>query len=1077
MQSPFRTDSSYVALALDALSSARTSAAAGNLLTGARAFSIDAWIRFNGLPAETVVIGQDGVFAFGSQGPAVYFQFGTQSVILSDLAQAQLQDDSWHYICITFDGAMVRLYIDGRFNTGQNAMAQLPAGTLPVVFGQGLQGLVRRIRIYNVPLSAQAVLDNMYGPPTSGTLAADFDFSVNPAVDRGPFAYPISLQGSALAFKVSPAASLGTVGFIRPMGEKAVNPGGGQTDPYTVQTWVYVAARLNPVQAIFVNSDLMLDTGIALLLQYDATVSAYRVVSQRGSDSDSGQSLTSSGTIPVGVWANVATTFDGVTLSIYLNGVLDRTRVCAPIPLYSQFSDLVIGAAIAQGVASGATTLQGYVREVDVWSVALSAASIVTNMAVPPDLESVSLEAAYVFSNSPARNQVNGHPIGLAEGAVLSGQLGPAPVSAGVPMAVEEAPPPPMGLDPDLMAELRAGLDFSDLVERHAADFDAAMDADIVAFADPRDQILIASAWREARRKLALEPTSLPFLVTEHRIAGDRLIVVHRPAGSYVAYRADEAALDDCTMWKIRLVFTLIGGAIDALTGVGSTLTDKAIVQLGRLLTLPRVAAQMAAGVRLTAAGVFAVLGAAYTAGLLRPLIVALIDVGFWTLIRIIANLLLTASGVGSVRVIASLTATAATFISVYLQKPASCDPLPVVNMASLAFDYSPTSAAGDALTIRRNYGNDVAVPEWVPGRRNAVDAPCAYAISSVSGATPSVQVVLNIADVTTHSVRIQATGGGILGAVDPVSVTFTGTTATLTLPLSHHTLAAGGVQRTDVAWTWQYQVDGGAWMTMAVTQHRVYVVLSPPNAPWQQGALRTNQQLPWTDVLDFTCEWAKGATTPGQVLTMVTTRVNSGIGLSYDMTSGASFYTAQSAGVSRFLCGLFLDYLRTGGGNGRTVNCTDCATIVTNFANIAGVDVFASIMLNTANPSTGFACNPILAVGQTTWAAPFPPGNSFSYHEVTWSGTGSYPDAIYDACLQYDTGPNPWGTGPHTAGLPTNVVFSTLGAALPQLPLPTPFTANSYREGLAANSVPGIGRCLPFGPNPGSNAGRRPVI
>jgi hypothetical protein len=1067
-----RTDRSYVALALDALSSAQTSAAAGGRFTASTPVSVDAWIRFNGLPANTMAISQAGVFAFGSQGPAVYFQFNGLPIVLSDPTQAQIHDDTWHYVCATFDGGMVRLYIDGQFNTGQSCMGLIAANANPVVIGQGVQGLVRRVRIYNTALNAATVLANMYGTPTAGTLAADFDCRVNPPVDLGPSAYPISLQANAAMIKVSPAVSLGTVGFIRPMGEKNINPGGAHVDPYTVQTWVYASSAVNPVQALFVNSDITLDTGMALLLQYDSTVSAFRVVSQRGSNTAANQTLTSLGTVAVGTWTNVATTFDGAALSLYINGVLDSTKACPPITVYSQFSDLLIGAAIAQGIPSGATTLQGYIREVDVWSVALSAADVATYMATPPDINVAGLSAAYTFTNSPARNLVNGHPIGLAEGAVLSGQLGPAPISQS--RALEDAPLPEMGLDPERMAAIRAGLNFADLHQRHRMDFDDAMASDIAAFDDAKDKALIESAWTEARRKLAEEPTALPFLVTEHKIDGERLIIVHRPSGSYVAYRAAAGDIDDCTMWKVRLVFTAVGGIIDAITGVGSTLGDKAIVMIGRVLTIPRVATQMASGAKMTAAGIFVMLSATYTMGLLRPLILVLIDVGFWTLVRVVANLLAVAAGFGTARIFASLAATVVTFIKVYLEKPASCDPLPVVSLTSIAFDYDPTRAAIQALTIRRNFGNDVPVPEWVPGKTAAKDAPCAYAIASLTG-TPTIRVVLGIPATTTHAVKIQATGGGILGAIDPIAVSFTGTSATVTLSLSHHSLTGGGVQRADVTWTWQYQVDGGAWANMATTNHRVYVILTVPTQPWQQGALRSNQQLPWADVLDYACVWAKGATTVDGALSLVTPKVNSGINLIYDTVSGVSYYTASTAGTTYFLCGLFVDFLTTGKGNGRIVACSDCATIVTSFANILGANIFTSVMLNAANPSTGFACNQILAIGTSAWAVPF--GTGFSYHEVAWTGTATYPDVLYDACLQYDTGTTPWGTGPHTAGLPVKVPFSTLGAISgPFVPLQPPFTATSYRERLAANTSTGIPRCVPVGQGPHTNSGRRPV-
>lgn len=1072
-QSTVLPSSSYVAMALDALSFAKTSSAAGNPFNATSPVSVDAWIRFSGLAANTVAIGQDGVFSFGNQGPLVYFQFNGLPQILSDPAQPTLQDDHWHYICLTFDGSMLRLYIDGQFNTGQSCMGSVAPSSNPVNIGQNLQGLVKRVRIYNTTISAEAVLNYMYGAPDPSLLTADFDFSVNPPVDRGPSAYPIALQNSAFMSRVSPAVSMGTTGFVRPMGDKDINPGGAQIDPYAVQAWIYVTSSLNPTQAIFVNSDLMLDTGIALYLQYDSTISAFRLVSQRGSGGDSGQMLTSSGKISVGTWTNVATTFDGATLSLYINGAPDSSKSCPPIPLYRQQSDLLIGAAINQGVPTGSTTLQGFIREVDVWSRALSAAEIATYTNASPDVSAPGIAAAYVFTNSPARNQVNGHPIGLAEGAVLAGQLEAAPLSTAPEIDCDVAAMPEPGLDAETLAAIRKSLDFKQLLSENAAAFDAAMSSDIAAFTDPKDKALLEAAWKEARRKLLKAPTSMPFLTTRHVIGSERMIIVHRPHGSYVAYRAAADATDDCTLWKINLVFIVVAGALDAFTGVGARLGDAAIAYIGRILANPAIAAQLARGNGMNAITIFAILSLIYTFGLLRPLIVLLLDVGFWTLIRVVANLILVAAGVGAARVVASLVATAATFVVAYLAKPSSCNPLPIVDLASLAFDYDPTGEAVDALTIRRNFSVSISSPEWTKGTTGAAAARCAYAISAIAGKTPTIQATFTISAATTQTVEIQATGGGILGAIDPTAINFSGGgPVTQTLSLTHQTLAGGGVQRQDVSWVWQYRVAGGSWTTITTTNHRVYVLMCVPRLPWQQGANRLNLQLPWTDVLDYACQWAAGATSQDTAMSLITTKVNQGIGLQYDVVNGASKYTDNVPSQS-FLCTQFLAYLSTGGGNGKVVNCTDCATLVTSFANILGCNVFASTMADEMPPKNGFACNQILAIGYTTWKPPFQ-GN-FSYHEVAWTDAGSYTDPLYDACLQYDSGPNPWETSGHTAALPVKAPFTTLGTT-PSLPVPTPFTPSSYRERLCANTTAGIGSCRPLGQWIWASSGRRPA-
>lgn len=1064
-------DDSYNSMTLDALSWAQTSAKAVGLFTALVQVSVDAWVRFSGLPAETIVLGQNDVFSFGSRAGSVYFQFAGLPVVLSDSTQSQLHDEQWHYICATFDGSTIRLYIDGYFNTGQSCTGQVAVSTNPVLIGKGVQGLVKRVRIYNVVLDSKAVLNNMFNTPATDTVVADFDFSVNPPIDRGPSSYPLSLQNNASMVRISPAVSLGNNGFVRPLGDTSINPGGEQVDPYSVQAWIYISSDVNPVQAVFVNSDLMLDTGMALYVRYDSTKSAFYLVSQRGSDSDTGQSLTSSATIPKNVWTNVATTFDGTILSLYINGKPDGSMNCKPIPLYNPVGDLLIGATIEEGEPLGTATLQGYISEVDVWSRTLSADEIADFMATPPDVLSTGLKGAYVFTNSPARNQVNGHPVALAEGAVIFGQVGSAPVSADRNYD-DCVKTPDMGLDPDVMAKIRAELDFREYYENNRDAFDEAEARDVAAFDDSSDKEMIRKAWADVRDKLVNDPTSLPFLVTHHKIDGEHLLIVHRPAGSYVAYRTAEGNFDDCTMWKINLVFIVIAGALDALTGVGAKLTNKGIKYISKILDKPGINTLLSKGGKISASIIFSILALLCTKGMLKQLILLVIDVGFWTLIRVVANVLLMVAGVGSARVIASLVATAATFALTYTNRPKSCDPLPSVTLASIAFDYNLSGTTGDALTIRKNYGSNISLPEWVPGKALPEDAPCAYALDLIAGNTPTIEVVLNIPTPTTPTIVIRATGGGILGAIDPTSVTFgSATSVTQILSLSNQTLAAGGVQRADVTWNWQYQEDGGTWKDMATTQHRVYVILEKPCNPWKQTSNRTNQQLPWTEVLDYACTWAAGANNIDDILSKVTTKVNSGIGLVYDTSGGKSVYTGNNGGLNRFLCTRFIHFLNTGKGNGKTVNCTDCATIVTTFANILGADVMEAIM-NPWPGTGGFSCNQILAIGTTKWKTPFNNGR-FSYHEVAWTDAGFLTDFIYDACLQYDTGSNPWGTGSHTAGLPVNVEFSKL----PQIP-PLPVSINDarYRERLATNTNTGIPKCLPQGSKPNTNSGRRPV-
>jgi hypothetical protein len=276
--------------------------------------------------------------------------------------------------------------------------------------------------------------------------------------------------------------------------------------------------------------------------------------------------------------------------------------------------------------------------------------------------------------------------------------------------------------------------------------------------------------------------------------------------------------------------------------------------------------------------------------------------------------------------------------------------------------------------------------------------------------------------------------------------------------------------------------VADGEWIPLGSSWHRIYVVLDTPFLPWVQSppANASLTQLPWADALDYACLWAVGEVNPSNASRSVTQTVNDSLGLVYDISGGDTKYTQTGAphSDSRFLCTAFLAFLNgQPEGKGNVVNCTDCATIVTSFANLLGCQLAASVM---ASPG-GFLCNKIIAIGGgTVWNYPFPPNNTFQFHEVAWMGALSYRDPIFDACLLIDDSSDPWDwTSPdlvHTPALPVNEIF-TEQANIPLLPLSIPFVEGGYRERLAQNDVAGIGRCVPMGPWPEACGGRRMVF
>jgi hypothetical protein len=390
-----------------------------------------------------------------------------------------------------------------------------------------------------------------------------------------------------------------------------------------------------------------------------------------------------------------------------------------------------------------------------------------------------------------------------------------------------------------------------------------------------------------------------------------------------------------------------------------------------------------------------------------------------------------------------------------------------VIAVESISFNHDSTSATNDALNIRRNATGWVTVPEWRQGVCfNPEDSPAAYASQSVRGNTVTIQALFSCTDPNVTSVEVRtldnvvsppgATGclgwltrliqavvriltGNILGEVAPTQITFVGgQSGPVTLTLSGTLLDSAPVGIHTTEWRWQYRFGAAPWTDIAITQHRVYMVLGEPTEPWQQAPYNPgNLQLPWTDALDIACRWSALATTSDAVMAGVTRAVYAlGPGtITYDCPGGGSTHYSNP----QFDCSAFLDRLHGGFGLGQYVNCTDCATIVAAFSNVLGADLWESRM------GWGFALNELLAIGSSTWQTACDWG-SFRYHEVAWAGACTENDNVWDACLQVDGDADP-ATAPHTALLPTGMRFGNPGDL-------------TYRDRLAAPA--GRATCAP---------------
>lgn len=370
-----------------------------------------------------------------------------------------------------------------------------------------------------------------------------------------------------------------------------------------------------------------------------------------------------------------------------------------------------------------------------------------------------------------------------------------------------------------------------------------------------------------------------------------------------------------------------------------------------------------------------------------------------------------------------------------------------VYEVSAIQFNFHVGSITNDGLNIRRSYSTQAPSPSWQKGVSvTYADSPVAYAIKETLGNTLAIRVSLKANG--TSGAYIRATGGGLLGGVKERFISFdaNGLSGYETFDLENPTFHAYGVGAYNVAWRWQWRLTpSDTWRDIFTTRHRMFVILEKPTLPWVQTSGSTS--LPWTDALEIACNWAKGATTRDAAAGLVTEGYNGCGKVSYDTTSGSTFYGWISYNLTQMI-----NRLNGGPGLGSKVNCTDSANTVSTFANLLGCDLWQSRM------GSSFDLNPIIAIGYNTWAIPFWGG--FGYHEVAWKGACTQNDNLFDGCLKVDGDADPT-TPPHTPLLPKNMLFGDCATM-------------NYRLRLCPPTASGCTKCQP---QPATTRQRRPIL
>lgn len=1031
----------YAALCLDGEQTVTCQSDIGFNIDGFSPFTIDAWVKTTEAVAQKSILTKKDEVDLRIDGHRLSFFMAGYPAVTSTDVKGVINPNEWTHVCVVYNLTNIMLYINGVINIFTSVGGQGTRSNEPFLFGDGLAGMLREVRIFKKALNSDQVVlymmnSNLSDPEYKSLFAAYYDFKQVPAVEQIKNKI-IPLPNQNMQQYVSVGALFHGNSYITIDREPKINPGGLGNDAYTIQTWVYFTPNeFEDSQTIFANGDVNDMAGMSLYIE--KTENQYHVFSIRGSGSNADDILKSEGTVLPYQWINIAITYAVDTMKLYLNGSLDHSLSrLYPNPVTLPIPNLRIGSEVLENNLSGRNWFSGCISRLDVWNRELSPQEIQTYAREGPDIASDGLQASFAFHQESRYNSCSG-TISGERNYIEFGEV------------CSQIPPN------------RTFLEQSSVEDR----FEEPLTAEqLTAF---REQAftqegleLTSQILAESGVAGAADLTGARFTVTSHVVEDLVYFVAHDSTSSYTICYTDAASMDPVTQWWIEMVLIIIGGVISILFGVRISASSKKLLDIIKsVIRNPGILTLFPMGVTISVNTIIELIKILFQSGVLIDLLrAALSNLSFWKVTFMIGKIVVLAGASfigGWVYYLAALGVLAIE-ITIHITKYPKKHELPAVGLASIRFHHS---LPGDATRL---IGEDsstrtMPVPEWTS--TDPDNSHAAYTYNSLSEAV-IVQASFQCSDKSSFDVKMRCrniSADKVFDDSSEITVSMEkgfSSPSYINFSFPSHKLKDAGVASYRTTLQWEQKDSTGTWVTVATTNHQIYVLLTNPTLPWDIGKARP----PWVSVLQYACEWAKGAKTVDEVAEKLTYTVNQRLGLKYEDKEGKSQYYDS---YNRFQLTKFLKQLRTGKVSS-VVNCTDCAMICSTFANAVGCCLSQKRMQNTVTHN-GFLCNPILPIG-LGWQVPF--GSGFGYHEVCMmeplSSSRISPVAennylVYDACLHINGSAHPSSSSGRTAYLPVGIRFSNYGNGLSSVPnIPV---NQSYREHLATNTGMGIGSC-----------------
>jgi hypothetical protein len=357
--------------------------------------TIEAWVRPSGAPDDDPIIFKESEGGLGYALGIGLYEDGRPEGLMNDggldpenvVGPEAVEAGVWAHIAFTYDGAHMRLYVDGELVATQAESSGPFASGGPLVIGcnpdfpETFEGRIDEVRIYERALGEGEVDTDMTAPlqtPASGPVAAwSFDEGEGTtAEDATGNGHEGTIEGAAWT-----RGRYGDALEFSGEADECVSVPDSEdlklSEEFTLEAWVRPSAPLEEDPILYkehLGGEGFGNVGYSLGLGIIADGRPEGFIGEGGgSFTDAG----ANSSIEAGVWTHLAFTYDGRHMLIYEDGELvgGNTQTTGPLaaggPLY-------IGCD-----PNGSETFRGRIDEVRIYGRALSEGEIQADRSAP----------------------------------------------------------------------------------------------------------------------------------------------------------------------------------------------------------------------------------------------------------------------------------------------------------------------------------------------------------------------------------------------------------------------------------------------------------------------------------------------------------------------------------------------------------------------------------------------------------------------------------------------------------------------------------------------------------------------